>query len=389
MNRLPRIPSPSPGRILIRGLNWLGDAVMSTPALMRLREKYPRAHVALLTSEKLASLWQHHPLLDQLFVFSPQDRVWQIGRRLRVGRFDTALILPNSFRAALETWWARIPRRIGFAVSWRSGLLTDAVARRPETRAMHKRSRREIQHLISGVAEVSPPAIPSGAHHLHHYLDLVGVLGADVSPLPPQMPVPEEEMRDVGQRLGLAARPDSPWFALNAGAEYGPAKRWPPDRFVAAAVQLHQLTRCRWVILGGSRDRELAREITGQIRAALTAAGTLASPRPNEWALDLAGTTTLRELCAVLKICRLLLTNDTGPMHVAAAVGTPVVVPFGSTSPELTGPGLPHDPRHRFIRSAAPCSPCFRRHCPIDFRCMTSIQVGQVVQAACDILGPH
>ena len=152
-----------------------------------------------------------------------------------------------------------------------------------------------------------------------------------------------------------------------------PAKRWPRERFVAAAVELQRRTNCHWWIFGGKADEALASGIAAEIVAAR--AGGPDSVK------CLAGRTTLRELCAGLKACELLLTNDTGPMHVAAAVGTPVVVPFGSTSPELTGPGLPGDPRHRFIKANVPCSPCFLRECPIDFRCMNGISVDAVVAA--------
>jgi heptosyltransferase-2 len=161
---------------------------------------------------------------------------------------------------------------------------------------------------------------------------------------------------------------------LNPGAEYGPAKRWPRERFVAAAVELQRRTNCHWWIFGGKTDEPLASGIAAEIVA--TKSG------PPESVRCLAGQTSLRELCAALKACDLVLTNDTGPMHVAAAVGTPVVVPFGSTSPELTGPGLPGDPRHRLVKSSTPCSPCFRRECPIDFRCMNGISVQSVVEAA-------
>jgi heptosyltransferase-2 len=162
---------------------------------------------------------------------------------------------------------------------------------------------------------------------------------------------------------------------LNPGAEYGPAKRWPPERFVAAAREIHQATACQWLILGGPADVSLAASIATEL-----------GPSAGE-TLNFAGRTNLRDLCAVLKACRVLLTNDTGPMHLAAAVGTPVVVPFGSTSPELTGPGLPGDSRHRLLRAVVPCSPCFRRQCPIDFRCMNSIQVEQVVAGVLESLG--
>jgi heptosyltransferase-2 len=202
--------------------------------------------------------------------------------------------------------------------------------------------------------------------------------------------VTPDETETAAQKFGLEARgiAGRPIFALNPGAEYGPAKRWPLDRFAAAAREIQKQTDCVWLILGGKSDATTATEIHSAL---------LATPKPGDGgrtphslpcqsqaaagAFNLAGQTTLRELMAVLKFSRLLLTNDTGPMHVAAALGTPVVVPFGSTSPELTGPGLPGDARHRLIKADAPCSPCFLRSCPIDFRCMAGITVEQVVEA--------
>jgi heptosyltransferase-2 len=139
------------------------------------------------------------------------------------------------------------------------------------------------------------------------------------------------------------------------------------EKFIAAAREIQQRTDCVWILFGGKSDAF----ITDQIESA--------SGQRSATCFNLAGKTSLRELMALLKLCHVLLTNDTGPMHVAAAVGTPVVVPFGSTSPELTGPGLPGDLRHRLLKSAAPCSPCFLRACPIDFRCMNGIHVERVV----------
>ena len=158
-------------------------------------------------------------------------------------------------------------------------------------------------------------------------------------------------------------------LGLNPGAEYGPAKRWPAESFAAVAREVsRKMPECLWLAFGGAGDRALCGDIAR-----------LAGDR----VLNLAGKTSLRELMALLKLCRVVLTNDSGPMHVAAALGTPVVVPFGSTSPELTGPGLPGDPRHQLLKSAAPCSPCFRRTCPIDFRCMTGIGPERVIEAVC------
>ena len=176
-----------------------------------------------------------------------------------------------------------------------------------------------------------------------------------------------------------------PLFGLNAGAEYGLAKRWPSERFLAAAIAIQQQIDCHWILLGGKADVELASRLEQGMKANSNGERVLigqARPEnPVKTVWNLAGQTDLRELCAALSLCDIVLTNDTGPMHVAAAVGTPVVVPFGSTSSALTGPGLPGETRHRLLQSAAPCAPCFQRVCPIDFRCMNNIHVADVVEA--------
>jgi heptosyltransferase-2 len=369
----------NPRRILIRSVNWLGDAVMTTPALMRLREKFPDAHVSLLTPEKLRELWLHHPAVNDVLSFAPGESPFAIGRRLRAGRFDLALVLPNSPRSALEVFLARIPRRIGYARPWRNWFLTEAIPSRSGAVKMQKRSTAEIQRLISDESTIRPSSVavlrradnPQSAiqnpqsHQLHEYLHLTAALGAGESPLAPRIEVEPGEIKSVCERFELP--PDVPCFGLNPGAEYGPAKRWPAERFIAAAQEIQKRTPCLWLLFGSKNEMELASRIQAGIGSSKLAAR------------NLAGQTSLRELMALLKFCRVLLTNDTGPMHVAAALGTPVVVPFGSTSPELTGPGLPGDMRHRLLKSDAPCSPCFLRECPIDFRCMNGIAVERVV----------
>lgn len=367
----------TPERVLVRGVNWLGDAVMSTPALLRLREALPRAHIALLTAAKLAPLWERHPAVDQVIPFSKEDSVIGIARRLRAGGFDTALVLPNSQRSALEVFLPGIPHRVGCARPWRNFLLTHVIPERGDEVKMHKRSRREVERLISEptVARTLPA---SAAHHLHHYLHLAAALGANRDPLPPLLAVLDSEVDAVRARFTTNAMRGKPLIGLNAGAEYGPAKRWPRERFVEAGIALQQRSGCAIWIFGGLADVDLARGIAEEIQSAAGATpGTVGC---------LAGETSLRELCAALKACGVVLTNDTGPMHVAAAVGTPVVVPFGSTSPELTGPGLPGDARHHLMKSDAPCSPCFLRECPIDFRCMKGLSVSALVEATLSAL---
>lgn len=382
---------PTPRRILVRGVNWLGDAVMTTPALIRLRERFRKAHITLLTPEKLRDLWTLHPAIDEVIGFDAGEGLFSVARKLRAGKFDLALVLPNSPRSALEPWLAGVPQRTGYARPWRNLFLTQTVATRPGHMPMRKRSIAEAKQLTA--AEVARPVSErhaltntATAHQLHEYLHLVAALGANAGLMPPCLVVTAAEVEAVARKFGLieALKESRPIFGLNPGAEYGPAKRWPVDKFIAAAHEIQKQTNCVWMILGGKGDQPL----TEKIHAALLAAPKQSEGgRPPPSAFNCAGQTSLRELMALLKLCRVLLTNDTGPMHVTAALGTPVVVPFGSTSPELTGPGLPGDLRHRLLKSDVPCSPCFLRECPIDFRCMNGISSEQVVQAVLQAFG--
>jgi len=208
--------------------------------------------------------------------------------------------------------------------------------------------------------------MPVLQNQVHEYLHLVAALGANPGPLAPQLAVTAEEIEAAKKKFGLE-NISQPVFGLNPGAEYGPAKRWPAEKFIAAAKEIQKQTDCVWLIFGGKGDIELAGRIESEIR------------NPKSEIRNVCGQTSLRELMALLKGCRVLLTNDTGPMHVASALGTPVVVPFGSTSPELTGPIF--SPNAKILKSDAPCSPCFLRECPIDFRCMNGISVESVVEA--------
>jgi heptosyltransferase-2 len=375
-----RGPNPPP-RILVRGVNWLGDAIMTIPGLLRLRERFPDSPICLLSPEKLTDLWQHHKAISEVIPISAGESPFAIGRKLRSRHFDIGLVLPNSTRSALELWWARVPRRVGYARPWRNLLLGEKVAEPQGFLPMHKRSLGEIQRLISASPLTAPGAQPAPAfaktksHHIHHYLHLVASLGANSEPLPPQLNVTAAEVDAVVRKFGLAPLRggERMLFGINPGAEYGPAKRWPIDRFVATARTVGSRLKCTWLIFGGVGDVEIASHLALGLQAEESAVR------------NLAGQTSLRELCALLKICRLLLTNDTGPMHVAAAVDTPVVALFGSTSPAFTAPGLPGDTRHRLLDSQVPCAPCFRGECPIDFRCMQGITVDRVVGAVLSV----
>jgi heptosyltransferase-2 len=345
-------------------VNWLGDAVISSTALSRLKEALPQSSITLFCPEKLAPLWQQHPAVQQILSFPTGSSAFAAASLLRREKFDLALIFPNSFRSALEPWLAGVPKRIGYGGRGRRLLLTRTIPR-PLQKKMRKRSDAEVKALIRK-GTPREENYSSGDHHIFHYLNLVAALGANATPRQPELFVSEVEVRNFLMKCGLD--PSLPVFGLNPGAEYGPAKRWPLERFAEAAIRIHQRQPARWVVFGGSNDKALAEELCLRLQTS------------GVDVLNLAGSTSLRELMAGLKCCRALLTNDTGPMHVAAALGTRVIVPFGSTSPELTGPGLPGRRLHALIKGEASCAPCFRRECPIDFRCMRAIPVDLVVE---------
>ncbi|HKS36597.1 MAG TPA: glycosyltransferase family 9 protein, partial [Verrucomicrobiae bacterium] len=283
MNGPRSTDAPESERILVRGVNWLGDAVMSIPALLRLREAHPRAHIALLTHEKVAGLWQNHPAIDGVITFSNRDGAWSTGRRIRAGTFNVGIALPNSHRSAFELWLGRIPQRVGYAAVGRNWLLTKRVQRSPGFVRMRKRSIGDIHALIRSSPVPRRQSLPLTAHQVHHYLHLVAALGANPEPVAPRLAVTYDEVEAVRRKFGLGT--DRPLFGLNAGAEYGPAKRWPVERFVEAARELQKRTGCRWVILGGPADAQLADVISANLQK-----DSSATPPVN-----LAGKTTLRE----------------------------------------------------------------------------------------------
>jgi lipopolysaccharide heptosyltransferase II len=366
----------NPKKILIRGVNWLGDAVITTPALLRLREKFPDAKIAILTPEKLADLWKNHPAIDEIISFAANENIFAVAKKLRAEKFDLAIVLPNSPRSALEVFLAGIPKRIGCARPWRNFFLTQTVAPRVDAVKMRKRSVAEIRRLAARpeiqIANRKPQIANPLAHQIHEYLHLAAALGANPEVLPPKLFVTPEEIEQAKKKFGLDGI-KNPIFGLNPGAEYGAAKRWPIERFTAAVKEIQKRTNCVWILFGGKNDLAIANQVESEFRNSKLKIQ------------NFCGKTSLRELMALLKCCRVLLTNDTGPMHVAAALGVSIVAIFGSTSPELTGPISSNELQHKILKSDAPCSPCFLRECPIDFRCMNGISVESVVEAVLEI----
>lgn len=328
-----------PFRIVIRSSNWLGDAVMTLPTVQAIKRGRPDAEVTVLVKEKLAGFWSRVPEVDSVLPITAKDTVFSVARKLRAGRFEVGVILPNSIRTGLEMWLAGIPRRVGHPGAGRKRLLNQPL---PPPKKKPKQP------------------LPA-RHQVFHYLALARFMGAEVpeeadpaaffSPAPLRTSPPPAGAR---RRIGLCP-----------GAEYGPAKRWMPGRFAETMklVDVAGEQPTEWVLFGVKGDAPLGEEIVKLYGSEVT---------------NRIGQTTLGELMDELATCERLLTNDTGTMHLATALGVPVVAVFGSTEPRLTGP---LGPGHTVLRHQVECSPCFQRECPLDFRCMHAVTAEEAAAA--------
>jgi len=323
-------------RLLVRGTNWVGDAVMTLPALSALRHTFPNARITVLAKPWVADIYRWSRNVDCIFPYlspGPYEGprgVMKLARELRQYHFDASILFQNAIEAAIIAFFAHIPIRAGYDTDGRGFLLTHAVRRQ-----------RVVKKL----------------HQTHYYLEMVRALGCSPGRREPKLTVPPE----VSRSLSL---PKGDMIGLAPGAQYGPAKQWFPERFAAVADRLIEAFGLKVILFGAASDRETTSQVSSHARHPL---------------IDLAGKTSLAQAMAVIAQCRLFITNDSGLMHVAAALGVPVVAIFGSTDPVATGPvGSPA----RIVRHPLPCSPCFKTHCPTDFRCMTLVEVEEVLAAA-------
>ncbi len=336
-------------RILVRGPNWLGDAVMCEPALRGLRRLFPDAQIALLVKPAVADLFAGHPALTRVLTYDSVGHhaglsgKWGLAGQLRRQGFDLAVLFQNAFEAAFLTFLAGVPRRYGYATDGRSLLLSDPVAA-PDRRTL--------------------------VHQVRYYWDLLEPLGLKGDPSAPELVVfPEEEQAMAGRFAQGGLTATDVVVGVNPGSTYGGAKRWLPERFAEVTERLCSTIResrgqqVSVVIFGAKGEEHLGQEIAAH----------LSSP-----SLVLSGATTIRELMAAVKRCAMLLTNDTGPMHIASAFQVPVVAIFGPTDWRTTSP---FGNAHAIVRQPVDCAPCLLRECPIDHRCMTRVTVDQVYEA--------
>ncbi len=325
----PGVSEPRSARIVVRAPNWLGDVVLSLPALRDVRRAFPHAHLAVMARPKVAEMYGAVPEVNAVL---PSLGLREDARRLR-NAFDRAILFPNSIGSAVPPFLARVPERWGYATDGRRFLLT-RTARVP--RCVEARSQ------------------------VYYYRGMLEAMGMSLTGAPESALVcPPAWRARAEERLG-----GGPWIAATPGAAYGTAKRWPAERFAAAAEQLARERSASIVVLGTGSERRLGEEIAARMSV------------PSR---VLCGQTTLPELVGLLAHVGLVLTNDSGAMHVAAALGTPLVAVFGPTDWRETSPA---GRRAAVVREEVHCAPCMLRDCPIDHRCMERVSVERVVAAA-------
>ncbi len=341
-------------KILVRGTNWIGDAVMSIPALRELRRIFPDAQITLHTRSWADGLFRDASFIDELVTFDKSrwkiKDVYDNSQFLRDDGYDLAVLFPNSFESALTSFLTRIPRRIGYNKDVRGLLLTDPIA---------------------------VPEWKNRRHEVFYYLNLVGeierrMLGRDtVSQAIPDITVEISDEQKVEARKSLitfGVDPTKATIALGVGSTNSRAKRWPAERYAQLNDRLQTDLKANVILVGSKAETDVADRV---------AALCIKPP------INLAGKTDLAEVVATLSVVDILISNDMGLAHVAPAVGTKTLVIIGPTRPETT---RPYSDNAELIQKRVECSGCMLRDCPIDHRCMTGISVEEVFASAKDVL---
>jgi heptosyltransferase-2 len=341
------------GRVVVRGANWVGDALMTVPALRELRRVLPRARVTLATRAWAKDIFDGADFIDDLLIIESSRGVRPFLRQVRdwrARRFDLAVLLPNSMEAALVAFVARVPLRVGYATESRGEFLTHAL----ET-----------------------PSWRGARHEVYYYLNLVAGLeraltgASETNAREPQFALEVSDARKAQALALLASRgadATRPLVALCPGSTNSRAKRWHADQYGALADRLLEEAGASVILIGAREELGVTKEVLAKMRR-----------RP----VVLTGETTLAETTALLSVADLLVTNDTGPAHLASALGRPTLVIFGPTNPLTT---RPFSPAAEIVRRPPDCAPCMLRDCPIDHRCMTAIGVEEVFARAVALL---
>ena len=335
------MPLEGMNKILIRATNWIGDAILTLPAIASIRATYPQAHLAVLAKPWVADIYKLFSDVNEVIIYENKyDHaigVFRLAQLLRKRKFDAAILLQNAIEAAIISSAAGIPVRAGYDSDGRGILLTHRVSRSKEIKALHQ---------------------------IDYYLEMVKALGCVT--VNKELHLETKINRLDAQRVLQKWIPglQNGIIGLAPGATYGPAKRWLPERFAAVADKIAQVFPGRIILLGGKSDANTAEELRRLAQTDL---------------LNLAGKTNLAEAIYLISQCRLFISNDSGLMHIAGALNIPTIAIFGSTNPATTSPvGAQSVVIHREV----PCSPCLKKTCPTDFRCMQLISVEDVWEAA-------
>ena len=327
--------------ILVRTPNWIGDVVMSLPAMEALKANFPDSNVTVLAKPWVKDLLEDTPWVSEILLYEP-DRgplnkaksVIATARRIKQRGYDVAFLFQNAFEAALLVWLGRIGRRVGYRIDGRGALLTHGVAPDKDTRA---------------------------AHQVEYYLNLLRQVGLDAPTKDPVLSMPyvrTKRARELIRHRGGASGHVT--VGIGPGAIYGQAKRWPADRFARLADIAAERWKANILIFGSEKEKHIGESVQE----------TMKQP-----CINLCGNTSLKEAMELLSACDFFVTNDSGLMHVSAALGVPTLAIFGSTDPMATGP---RGPKTRVVRHEVDCAPCLRTSCPTDFRCMLSVEVEEV-----------
>jgi heptosyltransferase II len=328
-------------RILIRATNWVGDAVMSMPAFEAVRDNFPRSHIAVLARPWVIPLYESNPAVNEVIPYKrgygylkDSSEFLRVVRLIRTLRFDMAVLFQNAFEAALIARLGGIKIRVGFNTDGRGFLLSHSVVRG-----------REVLKL----------------HQVEYYLTLLRAIGWAAPTREPALRADPEAVARVRALLSSKGIEDQDLLVgLSPGAAYGPAKRWPVERFAAIGDRAIKEWGARVVAIGTEKEKDL-----GETLISTSAPG----------ALNCCGMTGLGEALALIKRCQLFVSNDSGLMHVAAALNVPTVAIFGSTDPMATGP---RGKNAKIVKQDTECSPCLKPECPVGYRCLLSVQPDDV-----------
>ena len=337
--------------------NWIGDAVMAVPAISRIRDILPSAHVTILGLQHICELFQESPYMDETLVYS-KPLLATVNDIKKYG-YDIAILLPNSFRSALIAHLARIPLRCGYNRDGRGFMLNIPVKVDSKVKRLHQAE--YYLNLAENRRDKNVPPIG----------DRRGFSSTELTTGPTPSNGKQKEwlhlsLDEIQRGKEMLSKnnipPDSLIIGINPGAAYGSAKRWYPERFARLSKILANKYNAKIIVFGGKQEQDTTELIVNISQVSI---------------LNMAGKTSVRELMAIIKHCRVFITNDSGPMHIAAALGVPVVAIFGSTDPARTGP---LGDQHIVIKKDVACSPCFLRKCYKDLLCMDLISVDDVLR---------